>query len=96
MGRQLLKGTVSEGMFPTERSVAFEDHLGNAVSLIIPASAIIQLTDGTFIPVRLVDSDGGLALILLPGEVFGAGKLVTVQGSELREEVGELREEVGA
>lgn len=85
---RLLSGTVSEGMFPTERTVVFEDFEGNTVSVIASDRLVIEGSDGCFVRVMLVaaQDEHGRAVVLLPGDVYGAGQYAAVRASDLRAE----------
>lgn len=86
---RLLSGTVSEGMFPTERTVVFEDYGGNTVSVIASERLVIEEPDGCFVRVVLVETqdERGRSVVLLPGDVYGAGQYAAVRTSDLRAEV---------
>lgn len=75
-----MRGTVSAGMFPNERAIVLTDHNGETYTLIVPADIISS--DGV-IRVRVIDERGGIVLIRLPGELLGAGSVISVQRSEL-------------
>ena len=76
-----MRGTVSDGMFPNERAIVLTDHSGETYTLIV--SADIVSSDGV-IRVRLIDEREGIALVRLPGELLGAGRMISVQRSELQ------------
>lgn len=75
-----IRGTVSAGMFPNERAIVLTDHNGETYTLIVSADIVSR--DGV-IHVRVIDEQGGIALVRLPGELLGAGSVISVQRSEL-------------
>jgi hypothetical protein len=79
-----LRGTVADGGFPDEAIFSFNDRSGADVSVIAPRSFVKQLkgTAGR-LRVRVLDRQGALFLVELPGEVFGAGRSVTVDEAVL-------------
>lgn len=76
-----MRVTVADGMFPNERAIVLTDHSGDTYTLIVQADVISS--DGV-IQVRVIDVRDGVALIRLPGEVLGAGSVISVQRSELQ------------
>lgn len=74
-----LRGRVSPGMFPAERSVTFRDAAGKEVSVVVSAT----LVDGDHLLVHVAETTDDRSMVLLPGDVFGAGKFVTVNNSQL-------------
>ena len=85
---RLLYGTMSDGMFPTERTIVFKDYEGNTVSVIVSERLVIEEKDGGFMRVVLVKTqdESGRAVVLLPGDVYGAGQYAAVRTSDLKEE----------
>ena len=75
-----LKGELSPGMFPDEQLVTVRDHQGEYFTLIISSNNV--LPDGAIL-VRLVDKEGDVALVRLPGELLDSGRLLSVRQSEL-------------
>ncbi|MEX0783636.1 MAG: hypothetical protein WD557_13410 [Dehalococcoidia bacterium] len=81
-----LHGQLDDGLFQAERLLTFTDCTGKEVAVVVPASRLTPTGEhrGT-ITVRLLGSKGDLWLVELPGEVHGAGREVTVRGSQLQE-----------
>jgi hypothetical protein len=79
-----LKGNVSEGLFSSEAVVSFRDARGQEVSLVAPAVTILKGPHGGLIRIRILQRDGHLYLVRLPGEVYGAGSDVTVTEDQLQ------------
>ncbi|MYB40780.1 MAG: hypothetical protein F4X76_01035 [Chloroflexi bacterium] len=85
---RLLSGTVSDGMFPTERTIVFEDFEGNTVSVIASERLVIEDSDCGFVRVMLIEAqdESGRVVVLLPGDVYGAGQYAAVRASDLKTE----------
>ena len=83
----LLAGDVSEGMFPSERTVVFKDYDGNTVSVIASERLVTEESGGSFVEVMLIEHERerNRALVMLPGDVYGAGRYASVRASDLRE-----------
>ena len=85
MKRSLLKGEVKQGMFPDERVVLFSDHQGKKFSIIVQDSAVTNIAGGLgLVEVRVIDEKGDVALVMLPGEVLGASRTLTVRNTDLQ------------
>ena len=84
MDKFLLKGKLTSGMFPNERCAVVKDHMGRGWALIVPDSVVHNLGEEGFIEVQVVERGGKVALVRLPGEVFGSARTVTVDESELK------------
>jgi len=85
MERKRLHGKISSGMFPNERIVVVDDYQGRKFSLMIPDYAVEPSNESEGqIEVRLVETKNDLALIQLPGEVFGTTRTITVYNEQLR------------
>ena len=69
------------GMFPDEKVVTINDSSGIGIVLVASASLI----SGDSVRVQVIDSQDGKSLVLLPGDVFGSGRTVTVRDTELAE-----------
>lgn len=74
-----LRGSLSQGMFPGGRLITVRDHAGQERTLIAPGTSVL----GDAILVTLVDEDGDIALVRLPGELLDAGRMLSVHHSEL-------------
>jgi len=86
MKRSLLKGVVSEGMFPDERVFLITDHQGKKVSTIVQNSDVSNIHEnrGT-VEVRVVGEKGDLTLVMLPGEVLGTSRVLAVKNSDIQQ-----------
>ena len=84
MAKILLRGKLTSGMFPNERVVVIKDHLGREWTLIVPDYVVRDLGKEGFIEVQLIEKGPNVALVRLPGEVFGSARTVTVAESQLR------------
>lgn len=76
---KMLRGNISGGMFPDERTVTVRDSSGADIVVVAPAILI----NGNSVRVQVIESREGNSLVLLPGDVFGAGQIVTVRDSDL-------------
>ena len=81
--RYALKGAVSEGLFSSERVVSFRDANGKDVSFFAPQALIVDGCAGAVVRVRVLQSEGALRLVSLPGDVYGGGQQVTVTSDQL-------------
>ena len=86
MAKLLLRGRLTSGMFPNERCAVIKDHKGRGRTLVVPDYVVHNLGEGKegFIEVQLIERGGNVALVRLPGEVFGSARTVTVDDSELQ------------
>ena len=88
MDKVLLRGRLTRGMFPNERYAVIKDHKGRGRTLVVPDYVVHNLGESEgeegFIEVQLIEDGGKLALVRLPGEVFGSARTVTVDESELQ------------
>ena len=84
MGNYLLSGKISDGMFPNERAVEFTDSQGEPITVLADSSLLVSRDGQQYLKVRLIDRKNGNALVLLPGEVYGAAGFVYVSGSLLQ------------
>ena len=86
MNRSLLSGVVSKGMFPDERVFLITDHRGKKVSTIVQNSDVTNIRDnrGT-VEVRVVEAQGDVTLVMLPGEVLGTSRVLAVKNSDLQQ-----------
>ena len=78
---KMLRGKISVGMFPDEKVVTINDSSGIGIVLVASASLI----SGDSVRVQVIDSQDGKSLVLLPGDVLGSGRTVTVRDTELAE-----------
>jgi hypothetical protein len=78
-----LRGQVSQGLFDTEAVVSFKDAKGEDVSLLAPSTLILEGPNGQVIRIRVLQRNGNLFLVRLPGEVYGGGPEVTVREDQL-------------
>ncbi len=76
-----VRGEVTRGMFPNERGFLLHDHAGKPISTLVSERAVVE--ERKLLRVDVVESRGGKSLVLIPGEVYGDGSLVTVNDSEL-------------
>lgn len=84
MTRKALKGEVQDGMFPTEVLMRFRDAAGREVSFFAPSALVRELAGGTgTVSVRVISAEDGEYLVELPGDVYGAGRVVAVRESSL-------------
>ena len=74
-----LRGRVSAGMFPNEKVVLFADVNGESFSVIVPEYAVTVVGEDGLIDVRVLAEGDNVFLVQLPGEVFGAGRVITVR-----------------
>lgn len=84
MAKFLLRGKLTSGMFPNERFVVIKDYAGREWTLIVPDYVVRDLGKEEFIEVQVIERGGKVALVRLPGEVFGSARTVTVDESELK------------
>ena len=89
MRRSLLKGVISEGMFPDERVFLITDQHGNKVSTIVQETDVTNIRDnrGT-VEVRVVGEQGDVTLVMLPGEVLGTSRVLAVRKADLQQTNG--------
>lgn len=79
MPEYLLQSEVTENAgFPNERGVLFHDSTGAPVNAIVPERVVIHRDGKSYVRVKLIQSEKGLAMIFMPGELFGSGRMVTV------------------
>jgi hypothetical protein len=84
MPEYLLQSEVTENAgFPNERGVLFHDSTGATVNAIVPDRVVIHRNGKSYVRVKLIQSDKGLAMVFMPGELFGAGRMVTVDDSQV-------------
>lgn len=83
MSRVLLKGHVTEGMFPNERVVVVRDIRGNEITVIVGANLVTHYGGHDGVEVRILEKGSGVWLVRVPGEVFGMGNVLSVPQSEL-------------
>ncbi len=81
--RYLLRGIVARGMFPNERSVVVSDHAGQELTLLVDDGLVVD--DKGLVEVVVLQARDRLALVRLPGEVYGPGNIITVNDSQLVE-----------
>ena len=84
MVKFLLRGRLTSGMFPNERFAVIKDHTGRGRTLVVPDYVVHNLGEEGFIEVQVVERGSKVALVSLPGEVFGSARTVTVDESELK------------
>ncbi|HML97356.1 MAG TPA: hypothetical protein PKD75_02675 [Tepidiformaceae bacterium] len=84
MTRKALKGEVHDGMFPAEVLMRFRDAAGREVSFFAPI-ALVSRSAGAVgtVSVRVISAENGEYLVELPGDVYGAGRVVAVRESSL-------------
>jgi hypothetical protein len=84
MPEYLLQSEVSEGGgFPNERTVVFHDSAGSTVSAIVPARVVIRRGGKSYVKVRLIESAKGFSMVFMPGELFGASRMITVPDTQV-------------
>jgi hypothetical protein len=89
MNNYLLKGDLhKEGLFPDERTVQFADAQGKAISVTVSGRKIVIRGGIPYLIVRVLRQEQGAALVLLPGEVYGAGQMVAVTSNQLEPVAG--------
>jgi hypothetical protein len=79
----LLKGRVSPGMFPQERAVLLTDFRGSQFTVLAQESEVLERSGQQFVRVQLLGKGEGVALVAVPGEVFGAGRYISVKNEDL-------------
>lgn len=85
---------ISEGMFPTERSVVGEWHNGKKFSLFAPEEAV-RTVEGHdefngAIKVEVCETTDGLILVKLPAQTFENGQFAFVREDQLAKDEGKL------
>jgi hypothetical protein len=80
MTRKALKARIEEGLFPGEVLVRIRDAQDRDISFFAPIGAV---SGREAVTVRLVASNDGQCFIELPGEVYGAGRVVAVREADL-------------
>jgi hypothetical protein len=84
MTRKALKGEVHDGMFPAEVLIRFRDAAGREVSFFAPIALVRESAGGEgTVSVRVISAENGEYLVELPGDVYGAGRVVVVRESSL-------------
>ena len=84
MTRKALKGEVQDGMFPAEVLMRFRDAAGREVSFFAPSALVRKAAGGVgAVSVRVISAENGEYLVELPGEVYGAGRVVAVREADL-------------
>ncbi len=78
-----LRGRVLAGMFPNEKVVLVSDVNGQFFSVLVPEYAVTAVGEDGLIDVRVLAEGDDVFLVQLPGEVFGAGRVITVRDSQL-------------
>lgn len=81
MARHFLAGKISGGMFPTERAVTIQDQAGRQIA-VIAHDKLVQ--DGR-LEVTLLSRTEDSSNVLLPGDVYGSGQVITVDTAALVE-----------
>jgi len=76
---------VKAGMFPSEKTVVVKDQTGQPFSALIDDAFIIKRGQKQFIRVRIAEIQGKRYLVLLPGEVFGGSRAITVSKDQVQE-----------
>lgn len=76
---RFVRASVTEGMFPQERSVSLRLADGKEVGLFAHETSV----RASSVRVELLDESGGRALVRLPGDVYGAGNIVTVNSADV-------------
>lgn len=79
---RFVRASVTEGMFPHERSVSLRLADGKEVGLFAHETAV----GAASVRVELLDENGACALVRLPGEVYGAGNVVSVRSADVMPE----------
>ena len=78
----LIEAAVTAGLFPNERAVII--HTGDGQKSLLTYEDSIEEIDGReYLRVELLDEDDEVLLVLLPDEIIGGGRTVTV-GRDLR------------
>jgi hypothetical protein len=82
---------VSRGLFSDERAVSGRDFRGVEFSLFVPEEVVEsanlqgdESVDG-WLKVEILDEQGGLLLVRLPGQAFENGRTLTVSRSQVEE-----------
>jgi hypothetical protein len=71
-------------MFPDERVFLVTDHLGHKVSTIVQDRDFRQLeNDSGSVEVRILGVRGEITLVMLPGDILGPSRTISVRTSEL-------------
>jgi len=84
LAEYLLRGDVTEGVgFPDERAVEFTDLDGRPVTTIVPEQFVIRRNGDNYLRVKLIGSERGVSVIYVPGEVFGATRMVSVADAQV-------------
>ena len=80
----LIKGVVAKGLFPGEKAVTLETRAGER-SLLTYEDWVEEIDGCQYLRVELLDEDEEALLVLLPDEIIGGGRAVTVS-RDLRHE----------
>jgi len=84
MTRKALKAKIEEGLFPGEVLVRIRDAEDRDISFFAPKAAVHPAAGGgEVVTVRVISATGAHCLIELPGEVYGAGRIVAVPATDL-------------
>ena len=73
----LIKGVVAKGLFRGEKAVTLETRAGER-SLLTYEDSIEEIDGRQYLRVELLDEDDEVLLVLLPDEIIGGGRAVTV------------------
>jgi hypothetical protein len=80
----LLKSDINTvGLFPNERTLQFPDTEGTNISVTVPSRKIVEKGGVMYLLVRLVRQVDGSSVVVLPGEVYGSGRIVAVPSNRL-------------
>ena len=82
--RYHLRGELLPGQFPEERAILFEDFRGHEIGVLVWERDVTPDGDEGLIVVKLLEDDGDLKLVGLPGLVFGAQRSATVRAHQLQ------------
>lgn len=78
----MLRGRIGRGMFLNEVAFIVTDHGGAEHIVLIPAEMVQETQGAPSIPVRLVDQEGDIALVRVPGEPLDSST-VSVKTTQL-------------